>query len=511
MPTPGPGDGLAAGNIVIDTPPPTVTSVSTALGSGTYGAGVQIDIAVDLSDAVNVTGTPELALNAGGGAVAVYTSGSGTDELDFTYTVAVGQATPDLDYASTTALSLNGGAINDVQSGLAATLTLAAPGPSDGLTAAHIVIDTPPPTVTDLWSGASAGTYGAGYQIWIAVDFSDAVNVTGTPELALNDGAVAAYRNGSGTDQLNFFYTVAVGQVTADLDYASTTALALNGGTIMDATSGLPATLTLPAPGPSDGLEAAHIVIDTPAPTVTGVSSSWYGPNGTGQKIPITVTFSDNVYVTGTPQLALNAGGGAVAVYSSGNRADTLTFTYTVAAGQSTPDLNYASTTALSLNGGTIVDASSGLPATLTLPAPGPSDGLAGNFLIINTTPPTVTGVSTTQPTGFYRAAARVPINVTFSEPVNVYGAAPELMLNDGDSAYYSYGSGTTTLTFYYDVESGDNTPDLDYASTARCFFGAAAESPTRHTTRPCSPCRLRAAMAWQPRTSSSTRRRRRS
>ncbi len=223
-------------------------------------------------------------------------------------------------------------------------------------------------------------------------------------------------------------------------------------------------------------LAAEHIVIDTPPPMVTSVSSPWAGPNGTGQAIPIKVTFSDNVYVTGTPQLALNASGGAVAVYTSGSRTNTLTFTYTVAAGQSTPDLDYTSVAALLLNGGTIVDAYSGLAATLTLPAPGPSDGLAGDFLIIDTTPPTVTGVSTTKPTGVYGSGTGILINVTFSEPVNLNGkgSSPELMLNDGSAADYSSGSGTTTLAFYYDVASGDNTPDLDYASTgALLLFGS--------------------------------------
>ena len=59
--------------------------------------------------------------------------------------------------------------------------------------------------------------------------------MTGTPQLTLNDGAVANYASGSGTTTLTFNYTVAAGQNTADLDYASTTALALNGGTIEQA------------------------------------------------------------------------------------------------------------------------------------------------------------------------------------------------------------------------------------------------------------------------------------
>ncbi len=344
-------------------------AVGTTQPTGTYGAGTAIPITVMFSDDVTVTGTPELALNDG--AVATYTSGSGTGTLTFTYTVVLGQATPDLDYASAAALSLNGGTITDVLSGLPATLTLPAPGGAlDELAAANIVVSTPPPTVTGLAVGNATGTYGTGDEIYLTVDFSDAVNVTGTPELALNDGGVATYLSGSGTDSLDFRYNVGVGQATADLDYASTAALSLNGGTILDATSGLAATLTLPTPGPGDGVAAGHIVINTLPPTVTGLTvGNATRTYGAGDEIDIYVDFSDAVNVTGMPELALNDGG--VATYTGGSGTDELVFYYAIMVGQATADLDYASTTALSPNGGTILDAKSGLAATLTLPTPG--------------------------------------------------------------------------------------------------------------------------------------------
>ncbi len=115
-----------------------VTGVTTTQPSGTYGAGTTISIAVTFSEAVNVTGGPQLALNAGGGAVADYVSGSGTATLNFTYAVAAGQTTYDLDYASTIALVVNGGTIADA-TGTAATLTLPATG-TDGLATQNIVI-----------------------------------------------------------------------------------------------------------------------------------------------------------------------------------------------------------------------------------------------------------------------------------------------------------------------------------------------------------------------------------
>ncbi len=93
-----------------------------------------------------------------------------------------------------------------------------------------------------------------------------------------------------------------------------------------------------------------------------------------GAVIPIQVTFSEPVTVTGVPQLALNAGSSATAIYTGGNGSSTLTFSYTVASGQTTGDLDYT-LTALTLDGGTIEDAN-GDAASVALPSTG-SDGLS--------------------------------------------------------------------------------------------------------------------------------------
>ena len=452
-------DGLAAQNIVIA---PTVTGVSSTQTAGTYGSGTAIPVTVTFSEPITVTGTPQLALNASSGAVATYTGGSGTSTVTFTYTVATGDNATDLDYPSTTALSLNGGTIKDA-AGNVAVLTLPATG-TDDLASQKIGIDTTTPTVTGVSSTQTTATYGLGRAIPVTITFNEPVTVTGTPQLALNasSGAVATYTGGSGTSTLTFTYTVATGDNATDLDYSSTTALTLNGGAIADA-AGNVAVLTLPTTG-TDGLAALNIGIDTVGPAVTGVSSTQAsGTYGAGTAIPITLTLSEPVTVTGTPQLALNAGSNVVAAYTSGSGTSTLTFTYTVAAGDNATDLDYSSITAISLNGGTIKD-TAGNAAVLTLPATG-TDGLASQKIVVDTTAPTVTGVSTTEAAGSYGAATAIPITVTFSEPVTVTGT-PQLALNAGSNvvAAYTSGSGTSTLTFTYTVAAGDNATDLDYS-----------------------------------------------
>ena len=67
-------------------------------------------------------GTPTLALNDGG--TASYVSGSGSNALVFSYTVAAGQSTADLALAASNAISLNGATIRDT-AGNSAVLTAA--------------------------------------------------------------------------------------------------------------------------------------------------------------------------------------------------------------------------------------------------------------------------------------------------------------------------------------------------------------------------------------------------
>ncbi|MGA2257593.1 MAG: hypothetical protein ABSG53_23270, partial [Thermoguttaceae bacterium] len=122
-------------------------------------------------------------------------------------------------------------------------------------------------TVSEVSTTAPANShYTVDGTVPITVTFSGAVNVSGAPQLTLGDGGVANYTNGSGTATLTFTYTVAAGQNTADLDYASTAALGLNGGSIQDA-AGNAAALTLPAAS-TDGLATQNVTIDTRTPNI---------------------------------------------------------------------------------------------------------------------------------------------------------------------------------------------------------------------------------------------------
>ncbi len=208
-----------------------------------------------------------------------------------------------------------------------------------------ITFSPAPPTVTGVSSSTANGYYKAGDTISIQVTFNGAVTVTGTPTLTLETGTTdrtASYVSGTGSTTLTFTYTVQVGDLSADLDTASTSALALAGGTIQDS---FPqnAVLTLPTPGTTGSLGANKaLVIDTVPPTVSTAEIALSGASGTGGTFKVGDTVKatwDNSAASGDGNIDLNtvtfdfsALGGGSAVSGSAV-SDVWSATYTLTAG----------------------------------------------------------------------------------------------------------------------------------------------------------------------------------
>jgi trimeric autotransporter adhesin len=130
-----------------------------------------------------------------------------------------------------------------------------------------------------------------------------------------------------------------------------------------------------------------------PPPSITNVTSATVnGSYNAGDVISIQVTFDQAVTVSGTPRLTLETGStDQVANYTSGSGTDTLTFEYTIQAGDSSSDLTYVATNSLALNSGTIKN-STNSAATLTLPSPTAAGSLDANkSFIVDTSAPTPT------------------------------------------------------------------------------------------------------------------------
>ena len=225
------------------------------------------------------------------------------------------------------------------------------------------------------------GDLNAGKTVTLTLTFSAAVNVAGgTPTLLLNDGGVATYAGGSGTDRLTFTYTVGAGQNAKALMTANP-GLSLNGATIKDL-AGTNAVLTgansIALPEWSWG---PHIAIDTTAPAIAAVDFSQQGTNlAVGTKVTVTLHISEKVILAGghaRPTITLS--NGAVATYQSGFGTRTLVFQYTVQTGeQSTTGLTV---TKINLTGNESITDRAGNPLTLSNTGGGVSCFMPGTLV----------------------------------------------------------------------------------------------------------------------------------
>ena len=179
--------------------------------------------------------------------------------------------------------------------------------------------------------------------------------------------------------------------------------------------------------------------IDTTTPVISSIAETpSSGDLNAGKTVTYTLTMNEAVTVAGgTPTLTLNDGG--TATYTGGSGTNALTFSYTVLAGQNTPDLMV---TAVNLNSATVKDGA-GNAANLSL------TGLTQGSPQIDTTPPTVSSVTGTA--GDYNVGKALTLTLNMSEAVTVTGT-PTLTLNDGGTATYTGGSGSSALTFSYTV-----------------------------------------------------------
>ncbi len=418
---------------------PLISSLVESPSSGDLSVGKTVTLTINFSEAVMVAGgTPTLTLNDGG--TATYVGGSGTDALTFSYTVSSSDSDVSA-LAGTQVNEPNGATITD-SSGNAASLSLS------GVTQSGPPIDPPTiPTVSSLVEAPASGDLNAGKIVTLTINFSEAVMVAGgTPTLTLNDGGTATYVGGSGSNTLVFSYAIGTSQNTSGL---AATAVNLNSATITDS-GGNAANVSL------SGLTQSGPQIDTTTPTVSSVvETPSRGDLNAGKNVTLTVNLSEAVTVTGgTPTLALNDGG--IATYVSGSGSSALVFSYTVGAGQSTSGL---AATAIDLNSATIADGA-GNAANLAL------SGLTQSGPQIDTTTPTVTSVvasgsGISSGSGDLNAGKTVTLTVNLSEAITVADGTPTLTLNDGGTATYVSGSGSSALTFAYTVTAGQNTSEL--------------------------------------------------
>ena len=284
------------------------------------------------------------------------------------------------------------------------------------------------------------------------------------------------------------------------------------------------ATLKVTADANSNGGKMFYLILEDlaltniqpPAPSVTSITSSTAnGSYKVGDTISIQVAFDAAVTVSGTPQLTLATGGAGRAIdYASGSTTSTLTFSYTVQAGDNSSDLDVFSTGALSLNGGSITQTSGAAAATLTLPTPGTAGSLGANkALVVDGVAPTV-AITSNVPT--LKAGETATITFTFSEnPGATFtwdGSSGDVVVTGGTLSAISGAGLTRTATFTPTASTNGGTASItvasgSYADTVGNFGGAGTTpSLTFDTLAPSAPSTPALASASDSGTSTSDR-----
>ena len=238
---------LAGGNSLIAADSPSASAVavtSDAGGDDTYALGEIIRVTLTFSEAVDVTGTPQITIDMDpaewGEKQAAYESGSGNNSLVFAHTVVEPNISTQGIAVLANSLALNGGSITSVSS--QADASLAHSGLSHDSSHKVDWKQSPPaPSVSSvaITSRPAAGdTYRKDEIIRVAVSFTQAVAVTGAPQITIDmDPAEwgekqAAYESGSGSATLTFTHTVVEPNISTQGIAAPANSLTLNGGTV---------------------------------------------------------------------------------------------------------------------------------------------------------------------------------------------------------------------------------------------------------------------------------------
>jgi len=444
------GSFLASQGVVISEAPPTVVRVDSRNRDGTYGEGDVLTIDVHFSSKVQIFGNPKLSLHSAdldSMAPAVITLhyeppvkddplSRITDTMSFSYVVGPDDSSADLNYASTDALQVS--ALASVRHwsqwagdyAVAAILDLPSKGTVGSLgMETNIVIDSAAPRVKAVTSCLSDGDYSVGQEIDVVLEFNEAVYLSH-----------------------------------------------LAGGKVYDDDSG--ATIACPAGSPT----AVYFTDDGAFDHTLTLSGS-----------PVASTkAAASVY----PAIALNLIDGkgettTTAIFVGGSGSRFLRFVAYVGAGSSTHGayLDAGSLTALEVPSDWVIESvSAGVRANYNLPTPGTisSLGMTKALTVMDKTP-TVASVFCLLPFSEYGygAGQDVDIVVEFDRPVYASSAPMDttLLLDTGrglttwegwagkwvqtTSAHYLEGSGTSKLTFRYEVLAGDTTPQLAYVNSS--------------------------------------------
>jgi hypothetical protein len=432
---------LSLTGIVVDTINPIVNLMS-APTTGTYITGGTLDFIAYFDEPIEVSGSPRLILDVGGGVrYATYSAPvtNGT-MVKLRYVVLANDFDSDGVSLTSASIDVSNGTIRDGALNFA-NLSFSVPG----LT--NVKIDAVKPNISAVY--LASGTYLNSNTIVVSATYSESVSITGVPKLPLllSSGTVMAdYVSVSSGSILIFNYTIGSSDYDWDGSISSGTSLNLTGGTIKD-TAGNITNLNF---GPNTH---SGVYVDGSVPNIIGLAWPSSGTYMGGTNLVVTATFSESVALTGTPSIDLQLTSGTVKAYTSAGTGTTFSFTHSIGASDVDNDGIATEGTYVLLNGGSIKDLS-GNNALLNFANPSLSSVKVDGVV------PTIISGSITYPSAnTYIIGGTLDFTIPYSEAVVVGGSIPYIDVSIGSmvtqATYYS-GSTTASLVFRHIVQSGE-------------------------------------------------------
>ncbi|PCJ60544.1 MAG: hypothetical protein COA79_08200 [Planctomycetota bacterium] len=452
--------------LLLDLLSPSVVSLTGVTVDGLYNTGDIIQVKVTFSEAVLITGSPQLLFETGTtDRNATYISGSGSIDIIFNYTVQAGDNSLDLDAVTTTSLTLNGGTIRDAVANNA-SLVLPTPGAVNSLSInSALVIDGISPSIT-------TGVLGTG-NTYVDVTFTEGIYTTnGAGPITAAGFSVTFNQNGgiatgvtiTGVQKTDGSPLAGGETIVRVLIQVTGAALGIETVDIV----GVPSSASDLAGNPSAASSTGFLTLVTQGTVPTVLSVTAINPDGiygVNRLITIEVKFSESVFVTGIPYIELETGDtNKFAIYGGGSGTDTLTFNYIIREGDVASDLDYVSASAFASAIG-LVKSSLGIPASSTLVDPGVSGSLgASNNIRIETLLPLISGVQTTANNGTFGIGAVIQLEINFSREVTLSGGNLIITLNSGVDLIVGHLVGNV-IKLDYVVEVGEQSDDLGITS----------------------------------------------
>ena len=344
--------GVAGIAVINAVPVPTVSGVALTSAPGadnTYAIGDTVAATVTFSEAVDIAGSPELELDFDGSAkAAACATGTNTTTMVCSYTVATGDSAPN--GVEIEANKLTGDTITATGS---TTATADLDHNAVMIDAGHKVDGVRPTLVTTGTDAPTTSTDGT----QVILTFSEDIGAVSRDSITIQANGATVSTSAASVSGTKVEITLATALTAA----ATNITVALGADAVEDGAGN--GNLALAATG------VTNAVVSTTGPTVTGIAltsspQSAFGFYRRNEDVEATVTFSDPVDITGSPQLELDfAGAAKAAACAAATNTTTMVCSYRVAGGDSAP--NGILIEANKLTGGTITATGSTTAADL--------------------------------------------------------------------------------------------------------------------------------------------------